>query len=136
MVSNKQAPGRGIRAYIQAMTHIGGEQGARQLPLLFNRVSRPAVFLERFPMSEEIRVTVVSVGPGRPLALRWIDPGTGRPRFKSSKTRNKRRPSGRRRPWNMTCERASWRRMPGCLGKISFSSSPSKSYPGGLRKPG
>ncbi len=40
-------------------------------------------------MSEEIKVTVVSVGQGRPLALRWIDPGTGRPRFKSSKTRNK-----------------------------------------------
>ena len=40
-------------------------------------------------MSEEIRVTVVSVGQGRPLSLRWIDPGTGRPKFKSSKTRKK-----------------------------------------------
>jgi integrase len=40
-------------------------------------------------MSEEIRVTVVSVGQGRPLALRWIDPGTGRPKFKSSKTRKR-----------------------------------------------
>jgi integrase len=40
-------------------------------------------------MSEEIRVTVVSVGQGRPLSLRWIDPGTGRPKFKSSKTRKR-----------------------------------------------
>ena len=40
-------------------------------------------------MSEEIRVTVVSVGQGRPLSLRWIDPGTGRPKFKSAKTRKK-----------------------------------------------
>jgi len=34
-------------------------------------------------MSEEIRVTVVSVGPGRPLSLRWIDPATGKPKFES-----------------------------------------------------
>jgi integrase len=40
-------------------------------------------------MSEEIRVTVVSVGPGRPLSLRWIDPGTGRPKFKSAGTRKR-----------------------------------------------
>ena len=40
-------------------------------------------------MSEEIKVTVVSVGQGRPLSLRWVDPGTGRPKFKSSKTRKK-----------------------------------------------
>ena len=40
-------------------------------------------------MSEEIKVTVVSVGQGRPLALRWIDPGSGRPKFKSSQTRKR-----------------------------------------------
>ncbi len=40
-------------------------------------------------MSEEIRVTVVSVGQGRPLSLRWIDPATGRPKFKSAKTRKR-----------------------------------------------
>jgi integrase len=42
-------------------------------------------------MSKEIEVTVVSVGQGRPLALRWIDPGTGRPKFKSSGTRDKKK---------------------------------------------
>jgi integrase len=40
-------------------------------------------------MSEEIKVTVVKVGDNRPLSLRWIDPGTGRPKFKSSGTRKK-----------------------------------------------
>jgi len=40
-------------------------------------------------MSEEIRVTVVKVGSDRPLSLRWIDPGTGKPRFKSSGTKSK-----------------------------------------------
>jgi integrase len=38
-------------------------------------------------MSEEIKVTVVSVGQGRPLSLRWIDPATGQRKFKSAKTR-------------------------------------------------
>ena len=42
-------------------------------------------------MSEEIRVTVVSVGQGRPLSLRWIDPATGRPKFKSAKTRKRKK---------------------------------------------
>ena len=40
-------------------------------------------------MSDEIKVTVVSVGPGRPLSLRWIDLATGRRKFKSSKTRKR-----------------------------------------------
>ena len=40
-------------------------------------------------MFEEIKVSVVSVGPGRPLSLRWIDPGTRRPKFKSAKTRKR-----------------------------------------------
>ena len=40
-------------------------------------------------MSEEIRVTVVKVGDNRPLSLRWIDPGTGRPKFKSAGTRKR-----------------------------------------------
>jgi len=40
-------------------------------------------------MSDEIRVTVVSVGDKRPLSLRWIDPGTGRPKFKSARTRKR-----------------------------------------------
>jgi len=38
---------------------------------------------------EEIKVTVVKVGSDRPLSLRWIDPGTGKPRFKSSGTKSK-----------------------------------------------
>ncbi len=33
-------------------------------------------------MSEEVKVTVVKVGDNRPLSLRWIDPATGRPKFK------------------------------------------------------
>ena len=46
MVSNKQAPGRGIRAFVQAVIRVGGEQGIRgSLKLLLKRVSRPAVFL-------------------------------------------------------------------------------------------
>ncbi len=52
-------------------------------------------------MSEEIKVTVVKVGDNRPLSLRWIDPGTGRPKFKSAGTRNKKvaeRGRGKDRP--------------------------------------
>ena len=40
-------------------------------------------------MFEEIKVTVVKVGDNRPLSLRWIDPGSGRPKFKSAGTRKR-----------------------------------------------
>jgi integrase len=40
-------------------------------------------------MSERVKVTVVSGGPGRSLLLRWIDPETGARRFKSAKTRKR-----------------------------------------------
>ncbi len=45
MVSNKQAPGRGIRARNQAAIRIGGEQGRAATCVASYRVSRPAVFL-------------------------------------------------------------------------------------------
>jgi integrase len=37
-------------------------------------------------MSDRIKVTVVSGGPGRALLLKWADPETGQRRFKSAKT--------------------------------------------------
>ena len=36
MVSNKQAPGRGIRARNQAAIRIGGEQGLAAVPVCFS----------------------------------------------------------------------------------------------------
>jgi hypothetical protein len=45
MVSNKQAPGRGIRARNQASIRIGGEQGRAATRVASYRVSRPVVFL-------------------------------------------------------------------------------------------
>ena len=40
-------------------------------------------------MSDRIKVSVVSGGPGRALLLKWIDPETGERRFKSAKTKNR-----------------------------------------------
>ena len=37
-------------------------------------------------MSDSIKVTVVSGGPGRALLLKWLDPETKERRFKSAKT--------------------------------------------------
>jgi integrase len=37
-------------------------------------------------MNDELKVTVVSFGPTRPLMLRWLDPLTHKRRFKSAKT--------------------------------------------------
>jgi hypothetical protein len=50
MVSDKQAQGRGIRAYPRAMNcRWAGSKALRgSLVLLSKRVSRPEVFLERF----------------------------------------------------------------------------------------
>ena len=90
MVSKKQAVGRGIRARNQAMIRIGGEQGrAATLRCLSTGITARGLSWKVLTMSEEIRVTVVSVGQGRPLSLRWIDPATGRPKFKSSGKRKK-----------------------------------------------
>jgi len=49
MVSEKQAPGRGIRAYVQALTRKGGEQGiCGSHKLLINGYHGPRSFLEGF----------------------------------------------------------------------------------------
>ena len=40
-------------------------------------------------MSDTIKVSVVSGGPGRALLLKWLDPETGARRFKSAKTRKR-----------------------------------------------
>jgi integrase len=40
-------------------------------------------------MSDSIKVTVVSGGPGRALLLKWLDPETKERRFKSAKTRKR-----------------------------------------------
>jgi integrase len=40
-------------------------------------------------MSDRIKVSVVSGGPGRALLLKWIDPETGQRRFKSAKTKKR-----------------------------------------------
>lgn len=40
-------------------------------------------------MNDELKVTVVSFGPTRPLMLRWLDPETHERRFKSAKTRKR-----------------------------------------------
>ena len=40
-------------------------------------------------MSDKIKVSVVSGGPGRALLLKWIDPETGGRRFQSAKTRKR-----------------------------------------------
>ena len=40
-------------------------------------------------MSDTIKVSVVSGGPGRSLLLKWIDPETHERRFKSAKTRKR-----------------------------------------------
>ena len=52
MVSSNQALGRGIRARNQAMTAIGREQGRAASLVAFQRVSRPAVFLEEIGIPE------------------------------------------------------------------------------------
>ena len=40
-------------------------------------------------MTDRIKVSVVSGGPGRALLLKWIDPETHERRFKSAKTRKR-----------------------------------------------
>ena len=84
MFSDKQAQGRGIRAYPRAMIcRWAGSKALRgSLVLLETGITAPV--LKGFPMSEEITVRVTSYGPNRPLSLVYFDPINGKKVVKSN----------------------------------------------------